>query len=77
MNGQHLNWYIVEQLPMIRPERFEGKLGKRKIADFVRSEVLRLSYTAWDLQPFARDLGYEGAPFEWDEEDRRQWMHAI
>lgn len=67
----HLNWYIVEQLPMIRPEQFEGKIGKHHIGDFVRGEVLRLSYTAWDLQPFARDLGYDGPPFVWDEEDRR------
>ena len=66
-----MNWYIVEQLPMIRPEEFEGKIGKHHIGDFVRGEVLRLSYTAWDLQPFARDLGYDGAPFVWDEEDRR------
>lgn len=66
----HLNWYIVEQLPMIRPEQFEGKIGKHHIGDFVRGEVLRLSYTAWDLQPFARDLGYDGPPFVWDDEDR-------
>jgi hypothetical protein len=66
----HLNWYIVEQLPLIRPEQFEQTLGKTKIADFVRGEVLRLSYTAHDLAPFARDLGYDGAPFQWDEDDR-------
>ena len=28
------------------------------------------AYTAWDLQPFARDLGYEGAPFVWHDERR-------
>ncbi len=66
-----LNWYIVEQLPLIIPEQFEAKIGKTKIADFVRDEVLRLSYTAWDLQPFAKDLGYDGPPFVWDEDDRR------
>ena len=32
--------------------------------------VLELTYTAWDLQPFARDCGYDGPPFRWDE-DRR------
>ena len=32
--------------------------------------VLELSYTAWDLQPFAQDVGYDGAPFVWDEERR-------
>jgi hypothetical protein len=71
VQGQHLNWYIVEQLPVIPPERFEEKVGKQKISDFIRGEVLRLTYTAWDMQPFARDLGYEGEPFRWDEDDRR------
>lgn len=34
--------------------------------------VLELTYTAWDLQPFAQDLGYDGAPFDWDEERRHR-----
>lgn len=71
LQGQTLNLFIVEQLPLIRPEQFEQTLGKTRIADFVRGEVLRLSYTAHDLAPFARDLGYDGAPFAWDEDDRR------
>jgi len=32
---------------------------------------LELSYTAYDLQPFAQDLGYSGEPFPWDEDRRR------
>jgi hypothetical protein len=32
--------------------------------------ILELTYTAWDLQPFARDCGDEGPPFIWDP-DRR------
>lgn len=71
VHGQHLNWFIVEQLPLIRPEQYESSSGKRTLSDFVRGEVLRLSYTAHDLAPFARDLGYDGPPFRWDEEDRR------
>lgn len=47
------------------------------MADFVRGEVLRLSYTAHDLEPFARDLGYKGAPFKWDEDDRRHRMARL
>lgn len=34
--------------------------------------VLRLTYTAYDLTPFARDLGYGGDPFIWDPAERRQ-----
>ena len=34
--------------------------------------VLELTYTAWDMRPFARDLGYEGEPFRWDPDRRAQ-----
>ena len=40
-------------------------------AELVRDHVLRLTYTAHDMEPFARDLGYGGPPFTWDEEERR------
>jgi len=73
----HINWYIVEQLPLIRPEQFESSSGHQSIADFVRGEVLHLSYTAHDLAPFARDLGYDGVPFKWDEEDRRHRLARL
>ena len=39
--------------------------------DLVHDHVLRLTYTAHDMAPFARDLDYEGPPFVWDEEERR------
>ncbi len=32
--------------------------------------ILELTYTAWDLQPFARDCGDDGPPYIWDP-DRR------
>ncbi len=32
--------------------------------------MLELVYTAWDMRPFARELGYDGEPFVWDEERR-------
>jgi hypothetical protein len=41
------------------------------VADFIKDHVLHLTYTAHDMQPFARDMGYDGAPFVWDEDDRR------
>ena len=54
-----------------------------RIADFVIPQVLALSYTAHDLAPFARDLGYVDAqgevlpPFTWNDEDRRRRMAAL
>lgn len=77
VQGQHLNWYIVEQLPMIPPERFTERLGQGTLGDLVCREVLHLTYTAHDLADFARDLGYNGPPFVWDEEDRRHRMARL
>jgi hypothetical protein len=36
----------------------------------VQRDALELTYTAWDLQPFAQDCGYDGPPFRWDPERR-------
>src|SRR3546814_880925 len=66
-----MNWFIVEQLPLIAPERYADPLGTTPVGDFVREQVLRLSYTAHDLAGFARDLGYDGEPFVWDPADSR------
>ncbi len=34
------------------------------------SSAWTLTYTAWDLQPFAQDVGWDGPPFIWDEKRR-------
>ena len=69
--GTHLNWYIVEQLPVISPDDYDRRFGDKTAREIVREHVLELTYTAHDMKPFARDLGYEGPPFVWDDEDRR------
>lgn len=74
VQGQHLNLYIVEQLALPAPATFEERVGGPRgqtLADYVCDAVLRLTYTAHDLAGFARDLGYEGPPFAWNEEERR------
>jgi hypothetical protein len=45
-------------------------LGVASAADWIRQRVLELSFTAWEMEAFARDLGDEGPPFRWDEERR-------
>lgn len=67
----HLNWFIVEQLPVIAPEDYERRFGAKTAREIVQDHVLRLTYTAHDMKPFALDLGYKGEPFIWDPEERR------
>ena len=56
---------------MIAPEDYDRQFGDKTARDLVRDHVLRLTYTAHDMAPFARDLGYDGPPFIWNEEERR------
>ena len=67
VGGTHLNFFIFKQLPVLSPIHYS-------FADlnFITSRVLELSYTAHDLAPFARDLGYNSEPFKWNSERRAQ-----
>ena len=69
MSGTTLNFYLAEQFPILPPSAF----GQWE--DWISSRVLELTYTAFDIAPFARDLGDDGPPFRWDEE-RRFGMRA-
>ena len=71
IQGQTLNLFIVEQLPVIPDEAYDRPFGMRTARATVRDHVLRLTYTAHDMAPFARDLGFDGPPFIWNEEERR------
>ncbi len=82
VQGQNLNWFILEQLPVVPPERYEAvRFGPKTAADIVREAVLELTYTAHDMAPFARDMGHVDEagevlpPFRWDE-DRRLRLRA-
>jgi hypothetical protein len=96
-----INLFILEQLPVIAPERFDEPLPAAfttamraaklmnghhphpTVADFVVPQVLALTYTAHDMAPFARDLGFVDAkgevlpPFVWNDEERRTRLAAL
>ena len=71
IQGTTLNWYIVEQLPVIARDGYDRFFGEKTARELVRDHVLRLTFTSNDMAPFARDLGYTGSPFVWDAEERR------
>ena len=76
--GNHLSDYIVRQLPTLSPSTYQQPCpwdATLILEDWILSHVLELTYTAWDLQGFAKDCGYEGAPFSWNP-DRRSWLQA-
>lgn len=76
IQGQTLNLFIIEQLPVIPRENYGRMFGKKTAEQIIREAVLELSYTADDLVPFALDMGYVDQhgkvlpPFAWDERRR-------
>jgi hypothetical protein len=73
VGGTSLKYFTMRQLPVLSPDHFmrptEWQPGIL-LRDWIADRVLRLSYTAWDLQAFAADVGYDGPPFPWNPEWR-------
>ena len=70
VGGTHIRKNTIAQFPVIVPSCYS-----ENGIEFVAERVLELSYTSRSLAPFARDLGYDGPPFGWDE-DRRALLRA-
>lgn len=67
IGGTHLKYHVTRQLPVLPPSTY-----KPQDLHFIVPRVLELTYTAWDLAPFAQDV--------WEEADeslrallQRQW----
>jgi hypothetical protein len=70
IGGTHLKLNLFQQLPVLPPIPYsEADLA------FIVPRLLELTYTSHSMTPFARDLGYDGPPFVWDE-GRRVLLRA-
>ncbi len=73
VGGVHLTYGVLNQLPLPAPDKYHNRSpwdGRLSLDIWILSRILELTYTAWDLQPFAQDCGYDGPPFRWDEARR-------
>jgi len=70
IGGTSLNYFILYQFPVLPPCAYS-----EEDLTFIVPRVLELSYTSHSMTPFARDLGYDGLPFAWDE-DRRAHLRS-
>lgn len=67
VGGIHIRKYVMDQLPIVPYSAYSAD----DLA-FIRSRVLELTYTSYSMGPFARDLGYSGKPFVWNDDHRAQ-----
>lgn len=70
LGGTNLNLFLLFQFPILPPEYYiDTRLN------FIVPRVLELTYNSNSLSSFARDLGFCGEPFVWNE-DRRVNLRA-
>lgn len=74
LGGANMTFGTTYQLPVVAPSIFAQPClwsGNSEILrDWILPRVLELTYTAWDLEPFAQDCGFNGPPFRWDDARR-------
>jgi hypothetical protein len=75
IGGTHLNFFVMKPLAVLPPETYLVSTqwnSEKSLAAWIAPRVLELTYTAYDMTPFARDCGYDGEPFIWNDERRFQ-----
>ncbi|MBL7496146.1 N-6 DNA methylase [Frankia sp. CNm7] len=75
ISGAHLTFGNMEQLPVMPPTAYCVSASwdsAVELRDWIAERVLELSYTSWDMAPYADDLHDDGPPFRWDPERRAQ-----
>jgi hypothetical protein len=68
LGGENLNQYIIKQLPIPSPERFENiYFGNESATKLVRDHAIKLVYSGVELREFAEQAGYDCDPFDFME----------
>ncbi len=74
LGGVNMLGFLQKQMPLLPPSTYLQPCpwsgAALTLQGWLLPRVLELTYTAWDLEPFAQDCGWPGPPFRWDEERR-------
>jgi hypothetical protein len=70
VGGTHLTYGYIKQFAILPPSSYAPA-----DLEFIASRVLELTYTSHAMGSFARDLGFMGSPFGWND-DRRAHVRA-
>ena len=73
LGGTSMSFFILKQLPILPPGKYAESCkwdNQVSLGAWILPRALELTYTAWDLEAFAKDCGYDGPPFRWNQERR-------
>lgn len=76
VGGMHITYNLLKQFTILPPDQLLNGVpfavfpASVSIQGWFLSRILELVYTSHDLAPLARDCGYDGPPFLWNDERR-------
>lgn len=76
----HLNFFIVEQLPVLAPDFYEDTCPWSKdqtLEDWISERVLKLTCTSNDMLPLAEAAGFKPKVHKWKTVDRAKLMAEL
>lgn len=71
--GTQLDYFLIKQLAVLLPQELSAVTSwdrSARMSDWIRVRFVELIFTAYELEPFARDMGDACAPFQWNPERR-------
>ena len=80
VGGLHLNFFIVEQLPILAPDSYQEKCPWDKrttLEEWVSDRVLKLTCTANDMIPLAEAAGFDPPVHQWKPAERADLMAQL
>lgn len=80
VGGVHLKFFIVEQLPVLPPDRYEQSCPwnkKKLLKDWVSERVLKLSCTSESMRPLADAAAFSEGVHKWDPAERADLMAEL
>jgi len=80
VGGVHLNFFIVNQLPIFPPDRYQERCPwnqRQTLEKWVSDRVLKLTCTADDVQPLAEAAGFDPPVHKWRPSERVDLMAEL
>lgn len=80
LGGTNFNRFHARQLPIPAPEMLDSPAPwqpEQSLAEWLKPRILELTFTTDSMRPFALAMGYDGAPFPFDEERRSEILAEV
>ena len=80
VGGVHLNFFIVEQMPVFTPDFYDETCPwskKQTLEKWISERVLKLTCTSNDMIPFANAAGFDPSVHKWKPAERTKLMAEL